>query len=71
MKIYLITDQQLENIEKQHDALTKTQNMCDLMLDIAQHSENGKTFDAAIELATGELDRLERYFDSCEVVLAP
>ena len=45
--------------------------MCDLMLDIARHSESGETFDAAIELATGELDRLERYFDSCAVVLAP
>ncbi|MCQ8182273.1 hypothetical protein NP603_14215 [Methylomonas sp. SURF-1] len=69
MKIYLITDEQLENIEKKHDSLVKTQTMCDLMLDIAYQTENSETFAAAIDLANGELDRLERFFDSCDVVL--
>ncbi|WP_446810606.1 hypothetical protein ACH50O_03215 [Methylomonas sp. 2BW1-5-20] len=69
MKIYLITDEQLENIEKKHDSLAKTQSMCDLMLDIAVQSDDTQIFDAALELATGELDRLELFFDSSDLSL--
>lgn len=69
MKIYLITDEHLENIGKKHDSLIKTQAMCDLMLDIAAQADDIQTFDAALELANGELDRLELFFDTCDLSL--
>ncbi|AMK78531.1 MULTISPECIES: hypothetical protein [Methylomonas] len=68
MKIYLITEDQLENIGKKHDSLLKTGSMCDLMLDIAAQAGDFQTFDAALELANCELDRLELFFDTCDLV---
>ncbi|OAI21408.1 MULTISPECIES: hypothetical protein [Methylomonas] len=63
MKIYLITDEQQEELERQRDSLIKTKSMCDLMLDIATQSGDLATFDAALEIANTELDRLEVFFD--------
>ncbi|OQW69778.1 MAG: hypothetical protein BVN35_18840 [Proteobacteria bacterium ST_bin11] len=68
MKIYFITEENLENIEQKHDSLCKTGAMCDLMLDIAAHADDFQTFDAALELANCELDRLELFFDSYDLV---
>ncbi|MBD9356017.1 hypothetical protein [Methylomonas albis] len=68
MKIYLITEDQLENIGKKHDSLLKTGTMCDLMLDIALQTDDFQTFDAALEFANCELDRLELFFDNCDLV---
>ncbi|MDX8127454.1 hypothetical protein QLH52_09185 [Methylomonas sp. OY6] len=42
--------------------------MCDLMLDIAAQADDVQTFDAALELANCELDRLELFFDTCDLV---
>ncbi len=68
MKFYLITEDQLENLGKKHDSLLKTGTLCDLMLDIAAHADDFQTFDAALEMANSELDRLELFFDTCDLV---
>lgn len=68
MKIYVITDEQQDNIEQKHDSLAKTQGVCELMLDIAAQASDVQTFEAALELANGELDRLELFFDSYQLV---
>ncbi|MDT4330636.1 hypothetical protein ACQE3E_00385 [Methylomonas sp. MED-D] len=69
MKIYLITDEQQEELERQRDSLIKTKSMCDLMLDIATQSGDLATFDAALEIANTELDRLEVFFDMPDLCL--
>ncbi|WP_020481431.1 hypothetical protein [Methylomonas sp. MK1] len=68
MKFYLITEDQLENLGKKHDSLLKTGTLCDLMLDIASNADDFQTFDAALEMANSELDRLELFFDTCDLV---
>jgi len=63
MKIYLITDEQQEELEKFRDSLLKTRSMCDLMLDIATQTGDLAIFDAALEVTNAELDRLEFFYD--------
>lgn len=69
MKTYLSTDPHLDHVDNKYESISKTKTLCNLMLDIATHANDCQTFSAALELASGELDRLEMYFDTGELGL--